>query len=390
MPNFGETTIPQVLLKDWTLFWQFWHQNAKWNLEYFDGSAWVSVKSDLQVVKAFPEEWLCKISLKFVASHNADYRLTFAINRAVKTYVHKEAEHQYSLTVDDDTLLFDWNDVLSIPGIEITHGVTDGFFWWRARRDNVPLGAQVTIDPVFGYDTMGTNGAGIENLMEGPVFPIPEDGVGISMSAGLKSPDGWNAKVKCAVYRHSDLKLIGQTEERTIAVTTTFTFYTFNFAVQPHLVKGTDYVLLVWAEAAAGACQLAFAFDASADSQYKAVAYGGWPDPAVLTDSVNLFSVYCTYEADPAPVGSFPPRKYRIKKDLFRDYFALKLKAEKLMSLFGKSKKFDGDICRLGSADMSKGLAAGTRTHTQRKGRVYFSLPSPPFAANSLIYSGER
>jgi len=388
MPNFGETTIPQVLLKDWTLFWQFWQQNAKWNLEYFDGSAWVSVKSDLQVVKAFPEEWLCKISLKFVASHNADYRLTFAINKKVKDYVSREAEGKYSLTIDDDVLLFDWNDVLAIPNIQITHGVTDGFFWWRARRDNVPLGAQVTIDPVFGYDTMGGSNIGVDDYMQGPVYPIPENGVGISMSAGLKSTDGWNGKVKCAVYRHSDLKLIGQTEERTIAVTATYTFYTFNFAVQPHLVKDTYYVLLVWGENAAGSCWLAY--NLGSGGHYQNVAYGGWPDPAVLTDVNELLSVYCTYEADPAPVGSFPPRKYRVKKDLFRDYFALKLKAEKLMSLFGKSKKFDGDICRLGSADLSKGLAAGTRSHTQRKGRVYFSLPSPPFAANSLIYNGER
>jgi hypothetical protein len=32
------------------------------------------------------------------------------------------------------------------------------------------------------------------------------------------------------------------------------------------------------------------------------------------------------------------------------------------MSLFGKSKKFNGDICRFGAAAMSKGLAAGTRS----------------------------
>jgi len=37
-----------------------------------------------------------------------------------------------------------------------------------------------------------------------------------------------------------------------------------------------------------------------------------------------------------------------------------------------------------------KAMVYMCQIHTQRKGRVYFSLPSPPFAANSLIYSGER
>ena len=52
-------------------------------------------------------------------------------------------------------------------------------------------------------------------------------------------------------------------------------------------------------------------------------------------------------------------------------------------------REFDGDICRLGSADLSKGLAAGTRTHTQRKGELSDSLSFHP-RSNSLIYSGER
>jgi hypothetical protein len=64
-------------------------------------------------------------------------------------------------------------------------------------------------------------------------------------------------------------------------------------------------------------------------AHYQVINYDGAPDPLVATHGDRKYSVYCTYEADPAPVGSFPPRKYRVKKDLFRDYFALKLKAEK-------------------------------------------------------------
>lgn len=326
MGTFGNTVIPAVLVKDWSEFWQRWNQNTAWDLEYYDGSGWVSVKSDLQVQKTFPQEWLCKLTLKFTASQAADYRLTFAINKAVKDYVHKEAEHCYSITVDDETLLFDWNDVLAIPGIVISHGVKDGFFWWRLRRDNVPLGAQVTIDPTFGYETIGGSSllisdVGVENIT-GSVFTITENGVGESITVALKRNAAGSDKVKCAIYKHSDLSFVGVTEERTLSLTTSLVWYTFNFVVsKPNFTQNVEYILVVWADYTNSYMSIAVAASAADLTHQQNIVYNGFPNPydPIHCPSAVICSIYCTYiPPSPGTSGAFvsyTPR-YRTRREL--------------------------------------------------------------------------
>ena len=295
MANFGNQTIPIALTRDWTVFWQLWNQNTVWDLEYYNGSEWISCKSDLQVIKAFPEEWLCKLTLKFTASHNANYRLTFAINKKVKDYVNKEAEGKYTITIDDDTLLFDWNDVLAIPNIQITHGVTDGFFWWRIQKDNVKLGAQITIDPIFGYDTQGIIGAPLENIITGSVFTVTENGTADSITAYVRSQTVAR-KFKCAIYRHSDLSLVGVTEEITLPADFK-NWQTFNFTnPKPSLVKDTDYILVAWTEAGTDYGRLYYDTGATNQGHTQNATYDGFPATLSPTHSNYEFSIYCTYE----------------------------------------------------------------------------------------------
>jgi hypothetical protein len=136
-----------ILAFDWVQFWGIFKNHAAWDLEWFDGSNWVSVKSDLSVVRSFPEPNHCKFKLIFNASHSGSYRLTFAIDKVAREYVKKVDKFQYELTYDDVVISFDWSDCAGISGLQFTHGVKDDYFWFRMRRDNVPLGAHVEIDP---------------------------------------------------------------------------------------------------------------------------------------------------------------------------------------------------------------------------------------------------
>jgi Na+-transporting methylmalonyl-CoA/oxaloacetate decarboxylase gamma subunit len=132
---------------NWTEFWQTFKTYAAWDLEWLDRTIWRSVKSDLIIVLNYSKPNHCKVSLVFDASHNAAYRLTFVINRVVMDYVQRLDKFQYELTYDDMVLTFDWSDCASISGLVFTHGVIDDDFWFRIRRNNVPLGAHVVIDP---------------------------------------------------------------------------------------------------------------------------------------------------------------------------------------------------------------------------------------------------
>lgn len=144
---------PETSSMDWPLFWATFKNYADWGLEWYDGAQWVETNEDLTVIRDYPEPNHVKVTLVFDASHAGDYRLTFAIDKVVKKHVTKLAQYQYSLEYDNMSLTFDWSDAIGIPGIIFTHGVLNDVFWFRMRRDNVPLGAHVEIDPSVIVDS---------------------------------------------------------------------------------------------------------------------------------------------------------------------------------------------------------------------------------------------
>jgi len=136
---------------DWSIFWQQFKNHSAWDLEWFDGVNWISIKGDLSIVRAFPNQTTCKITLIFDASHSGNYRLTFAIDEKIRDYVQKIDKFQYELLYDGYSIVFDWSDCAEIVGLVFSHGVKeiDGerFFWFRIRRDGIPIGAHIKIDP---------------------------------------------------------------------------------------------------------------------------------------------------------------------------------------------------------------------------------------------------
>jgi hypothetical protein len=157
----------------------------------------------------------------------------------------------------------------------------------------------------FGYETIGTNSYIIEDYIGGSVFTITEAGTADSITVALKwGVVAWTGKIKCAIYLHSDLSLKGTTEERTIALTSTFTWYTFNFpAPKPSLTASTEYILVVWAEAIGGFPNpdVEVAYDTGDTNQghNQPLTYTGtFPDPWTgVGHYIEKVSIYCTYTA---------------------------------------------------------------------------------------------
>jgi hypothetical protein len=171
---------------DWPDFWGKFNQYADWNLEWHNGSNWISVKQDLQIVRDYPEPNRVKLTLVFDASHEGDYRLTFAVNKLVKDYITKAENHVYQLNYGNYSLTFDWSDAAAINGIVFKYGVQDDYFWFRMRRDNVPLGAHVEIDPelIVEYDLSNVDGY----LAMQDLHPSDEEYHRSAMSMSFETP----------------------------------------------------------------------------------------------------------------------------------------------------------------------------------------------------------
>lgn len=168
----------------------------------------------------------------------------------------------------------------------------------------------MAIDPNFGYETIGTFGDAIMNdHIRGSVFTIIEAGTADSITVALSRDEAGSKKVKCAIYKHSDLSLVGVTEERTLDLTDNFVWYTFNFAApKPSLTANTKYVLAVWCD---NAVIISIPFDYGANQgHYKYLVYtGSFPDPLTPAHADSKYSIYCTYTPTvppPSPPGPQP------------------------------------------------------------------------------------
>jgi len=164
------------------------------------------------------------------------------------------------------------------------------------------------LDPNFGNKTLGTYAvASIENRIIGSVFTLTESGTADSITVGLlRYAIVWTGRIKCAIYRHSDLSLVGVTEERTITTTTTATWYTFNFIAPKPSLTADDYILVVWGEDVAGETDLCFIAGVQVTEHYQNIAYNGFPNPLVPTHSASndLACIYCTYTKLAKPKGT--------------------------------------------------------------------------------------
>ncbi len=163
---------------------------------------------------------------------------------------------------------------------------------------------------IFGNQDEGTlthgivAGGGPSHII-GSVFTISENGTADSISAFIRYFAGFgfsSATIKCAIYLHSDLSFVAETEERVFnSEVGAGTWETFSFSGSPSLTASTDYILVCWGKASATAAPSVtlFATDNSETtvSHDDLQAYNGFPDPLVPNHLNDTDSIYCTYTA---------------------------------------------------------------------------------------------
>ena len=302
----------------WSYFWNLFNTHSDWNLEYNEGSGWISCKEDLVITKEHPidEDEVEdiskeKITLDFTASHTADYRLTFGIDTRVKDYVEKVDEYKYELNYkvgehngEDEiySVFFDWSDIASIPGIILSHGIKEvegkDYFWFRARKNNVTSGAHVVIDPTFGITTIiGYSSAAFDEdmILTNQAISPANDGTATSISLYCNKFSSYTGNMCFALYDSSDNSLVAQTEE--IPITATEGWHTANFSSPLTIYSAKSYYITfwlaptktyVWKKALANA------------GRYELEVYTGtYPNDIGtwdVTDYGGQFCIYCSYD----------------------------------------------------------------------------------------------
>ena len=152
------------------------------------------------------------------------------------------------------------------------------------------------LDPNFGYETIGTAGYDtLEDGIYGSVFTIAEDGTADLIKAAIRCTVEAK-KMKCAIYKHSDLSLVGQTEEVLVPVTDPANWITFNFtAPKPSLTANTAYILVAWSYSSVGYARLSFDAGDANQGHWQLLTYNGFPNPLNPGHADFKYSIYCTY-----------------------------------------------------------------------------------------------
>jgi len=154
----------------------------------------------------------------------------------------------------------------------------------------------------FGYTGVGGSTVSIEGYIVGSVFTCVDGGTALNITAYLNPSTNYVSAVKAGVYKHSDLSLVGNTTAANIPALSESDWFTFTFAVQPTLLAGTDYVLVIWGTSGTGTCTVSYTNNDTANQGHtQTKAYGVWPEPYAPSHLSSKLSIYCNYTVAPTP-----------------------------------------------------------------------------------------
>ena len=175
----------------------------------------------------------------------------------------------------------------------------------------VPLTVRAAGDHSFGYTSIGGGSAILSDYIRGSIFTFTKNSIKAdSISVALKRSASGTEYVNCALYNSTSLSKIAQTTAQPVSLTTSFVFYTFNFAnPKPNLVHGASYLLVGWASTTGGqTVSIAWTTGSTNQGAYKSSTYtGNFPDTiSSPTYEAKQFSIYCTYTLFNLNVTSTP------------------------------------------------------------------------------------
>jgi len=161
----------------------------------------------------------------------------------------------------------------------------------------------VTIDPTFGYDTIGGSDydASLDRII-GSWFTLSEDGTAESITFYLHTDSYDDGPRKLGIYRKSDDSFVIGTDE--YSGETPDAWIKHDLTASTDLTSG-DYWLVHWGEEHA----LRYDIDETEKGGVDSESYPGtWPDPWSPAFQSYKYSIYCTYSA----AGDTTPPTYSL------------------------------------------------------------------------------
>ncbi|MEM1563343.1 MAG: hypothetical protein QW161_01550 [Candidatus Bathyarchaeia archaeon] len=151
-----------------------------------------------------------------------------------------------------------------------------------------------SITETFGNNVAGTLPRNTENTIVGSVFIPTKDGEAQSITIYVRVTSS-SKNMKCAIYLHSNLSLIAQTEEKPVPVSTSASWVTFNFnEPKPVLRANTEYLLVAWAQSGSGYAYLYYTLGQSDQGHYVNQPYSA-NFPNILPNPIHEVRAYCIY-----------------------------------------------------------------------------------------------
>ncbi|MGB9778582.1 MAG: hypothetical protein ACP5LB_01695 [Candidatus Bathyarchaeia archaeon] len=185
-----------------------------------------------------------------------------------------------------------WNSTTLVSGSPADLQTDDGVYM---QFRSYPSTFSDTTE-TFGNTVAGGSYRNTEGTIVGSVFTPAKDGEAQSITAYIRMTSS-SKNMKCAIYLHSDLSLVAQTEEKNVPTGTAWV--TFNFPTpKPILKANTEYLLVAWSSSGNGYAYLAYTSGASNQGHYVSSAYGANfpnPMPNPIHES-RAYSIYCTFK----------------------------------------------------------------------------------------------
>ncbi len=165
----------------------------------------------------------------------------------------------------------------------------DATHYYRAYAHNsagYAYGIETSVVPAKGFGNTARSYLDIQDADDrilGSVFTCSEAGTAENIIMSIFT-GGANDKRKCAIYKHSDLSLVGVTEEHVSDNTTGWR--TFSFSAPKPVLEATDYILVSWCEQSSPTFPSTTYLDGNGpdpgnQGRYQALNYNGFPDPLV-------------------------------------------------------------------------------------------------------------
>ena len=142
--SFGVSRTKSV---NWTYFKQLFLAHTDWMLEYkrYEYSSWTDGTEYLTIERTWNDTGFWKFNLILdVPVHVYSARFMFGVDLPVLDYIERDGYEvwiNYTANATEQySVMFNWSDIASIPGLVITKGVQDGMYGFSFRRDDINPG----------------------------------------------------------------------------------------------------------------------------------------------------------------------------------------------------------------------------------------------------------